>query len=50
MISFGERCYTNQYDEISYDEISDDEIFGDEISASHITYYATMLGNVNYRK
>ena len=26
MISFGERCYSNQYDEISYDEISDDEI------------------------
>ena len=35
MISFGERCYSNQYDEISYDELSDDEISGDEISASH---------------
>ena len=28
MISFGERCYTNQYDEISDDEFSDDEISG----------------------
>ena len=28
MISFGERCYSNQYDEISDDEFSDDEIFG----------------------
>ena len=44
MIFFGERCYSNQYDEIfddefsddeiSYDEISDDEIFNDETSAS----------------
>ena len=30
MISFGERCYSNQYDEFSYDEISDDEISGDK--------------------
>ena len=28
MISFGERCYSNQYDEISDDEFSDDEISG----------------------
>ena len=28
MISFGERCYSNQYDEISDDEFSDDEITG----------------------
>ena len=28
MISFGERCYFNQYDEISDDEFSDDEISG----------------------
>ena len=28
MISFGERCYPNQYDEISDDEFSDDEISG----------------------
>ena len=34
MICFGERCYSNQYDEISDDEFSDDEISGDEISAS----------------
>ena len=26
MISFGERCYSNQYDKISNDEFSDDEI------------------------
>ena len=26
MITFGERCYSNQYDEISDDEFSDDEI------------------------
>ena len=32
MISFGERCYSNQYDEISDDEISDDEFSDDEIS------------------
>ena len=35
MISFGELCYSNQYDEISDDEFSDDEISDDEISASH---------------
>ena len=28
MISFGERCYSNQYDEISDDKFSDDEISG----------------------
>ena len=28
MISFGERCYSNQYDEISDEEFSDDEISG----------------------
>ena len=28
MISFDERCYSNQYDEISDDEFSDDEISG----------------------
>ena len=28
MICFGERCYSNQYDEISDDEFSDDEISG----------------------
>ena len=28
MIFFGERCYSNQYDEISDDEFSDDEISG----------------------
>ena len=28
MKSFGERCYSNQYDEISDDEFSDDEISG----------------------
>ena len=28
MISFGERCYSNQYEEISDDEFSDDEISG----------------------
>ena len=28
MISFGERCYSNQNDEISDDEFSDDEISG----------------------
>ena len=28
MISFGERCYSNQCDEISDDEFSDDEISG----------------------
>ena len=28
MISFGERCYSNQYDKISDDEFSDDEISG----------------------
>ena len=28
MISFGEHCYSNRYDEISDDEFSDDEIFG----------------------
>ena len=28
MISLGERCYSNQYDEISDDEFSDDEISG----------------------
>ena len=28
MVSFGERCYSNQYDEISDDEFSDDEISG----------------------
>ena len=26
MISFGERCYSNQYYKISDDDISDDEI------------------------
>ena len=34
MISFAERCYSNQDDEISDDEFSDDEISGDEIFAS----------------
>ena len=33
MISSGERCYSNQYDEISYNEISD------EISASRRIVY-----------
>ena len=28
MIFFGERCYSNQYDEISDDKFSDDEISG----------------------
>ena len=28
MISFGERCFSNKYDEISADEFSDDEISG----------------------
>ena len=28
MISFGERCYSNQYNESSDDEFSDDEISG----------------------
>ena len=28
MICFGERCYSNQHDEISDDEFSDDEISG----------------------
>ena len=32
MICFGERFYSNQYD-----EISDDEISGDENSASRLT-------------
>ena len=36
MISFGERCYSNQYDEISDDEFSDDEISYDEISGDEI--------------
>ena len=31
MISFGERCYSYQYDEISDDEISDAEISGFDI-------------------
>ena len=26
MIPFGERCYSNQYDEIFDDEFSDDEV------------------------
>ena len=32
MISFDERCYSNQYDEISDEEFSDDEFSDDEIS------------------
>ena len=40
MIPFGERCYSNQYDEISDDEFSDDEFSEDEFSDDEISGFA----------
>ena len=40
MIFFGERCYSNQYDEISDDEFSDDEFSDDEFSDDGISGFA----------
>ena len=34
---FGERCYSNQYDEISDDEISDNEISDNKISDDELS-------------
>ena len=43
MISFDERCYSNQYDETSDDDFFDDEItgFADTVEAA----YMGRLGN-----
>ena len=55
MISFGDRCYSNQYDEISDDEFSDDEISGFANTTKFLTtkfppppcYYCNVFMYVN---
>ena len=45
MISFGERCYSYQYDEIFEDEVSDDEISGFANTTSGIFSAPNHLSN-----